>query len=117
MKRIFILLTFFSGFSFFAASAYSNCPPSLPDDNVNFCASFQQVAECHCVQSGLPKKMCQDMNTLYNRMVSVFGSLQATCRYQHDTSVQLCVDNWNCYRQGGQDSSGKLCNSTGKSCQ
>src|SRR3990167_9823649 len=99
MKRIFYLFALFWSFSAFAAplySNYSNCPQGLPDDNPEFCSSFKSVASCHCVESGLPKGMCQDVNLIYNRMISMFGSVQKACEWQHDTDTQTCVDYWSC---------------------
>lgn len=93
------------------------CDNALPTNDVNFCPSFKQVAICYCTSSGLPAGLCQNMNTLYNRLISVFGSLQRACEYQRYTSTQDCIDNWNCYRAGGVDSQGKLCSSTGSACQ
>ena len=93
------------------------CSKALPTDNLKFCASFKTVATCYCTSSGLPAGMCQDMNALYNRMIGVFGTLQKACQYQKYTSVQDCMDNWNCYRFGGKDSTGKLCSSTQKPYQ
>lgn len=100
----------------FSLSAYS-CPSALPTDNVSFCSSFKSVATCYCTSSGLPSGMCQDMNQLYNRMVVVFGSLKKACDYQHYTTPQDCMNNWNCYRTGGVDSTGKQCSSTQRACQ
>ncbi|OGT35172.1 MAG: hypothetical protein A3F11_10985 [Gammaproteobacteria bacterium RIFCSPHIGHO2_12_FULL_37_14] len=118
MTRIFALFVcvFFCSFSSFADALHSSCPLGLPDDQSGFCSSFRTIAECHCVESGLPKGMCQDMNALYNRMISIFGSVQKACEYQHDTATQICIDDWACFRQGGKDSLGRLCSSTGRSC-
>src|SRR5689334_4606211 len=109
MKRSFILLAFFWSISAFATDFYSNCPQALPTNDANFCSSFKSVAECHCIESGLPKKMCQDVEAIYVRMISMFGSVQKACQYQHDTSTRNCIDDWNCYRTGGKDSYGNLC--------
>lgn len=95
----------------------ANCPHADPVSSGSFCASFKSVAECHCVASGLPAGMCKDMNAIYTRMLSVFGTQQKACEYQKDVPPQECMDDWNCYRLGGTDSSGNLCNNTGKSCQ
>lgn len=92
------------------------CPNALPTDNVNFCPSFKAAAKCHCTSSGLPDLMCQDMKSIYARMMSVFGTLQRACEYQHTTSTEDCINGWNCYRLGGVDSYGKLCNSNKKAC-
>ena len=97
--------------------APANCPHADPVTSSNFCTSFKSVAECHCIVSGLPQGMCKDMNAIYNRMLSVFGSQQKACEYQKDVSTQECMDDWNCYRSGGTDSKGNLCSGTGKACQ
>jgi hypothetical protein len=102
---------------FLAHAAFAGCPNALPTNDVNFCPSFRIAATCYCTASGLPAAMCQNMNALYSRMLSVFGSLQNACDYQHYTSAQDCMDNWNCYLQGGVDSRGRICNSTHKACQ
>ena len=103
--------------SFATSQQISRCPQALPDNHSGFCASFKSVAECHCTESGLPKGMCQNMNSLYDRMISMFGSLQKACAYQHDTTTQACIDDWNCYRIGNADSGGNLCSGTGHACQ
>ena len=100
----------------FSISTFA-CSTALPTDDVNFCSSFKSVATCYCTSSGLPSGMCQDMNQLYNRMVIVFGSLKKACDYQHYTNAQDCMNNWNCYLNGGIDSAGKSCSSTQMACQ
>ncbi|MDR3491213.1 MAG: hypothetical protein P4M12_04115 [Gammaproteobacteria bacterium] len=92
------------------------CGQALPVTNPSFCSSFQVVAQCHCTASGLPAGMCNDMNLLYQRMISMFGSIQRACEYQHDTSIQNCINDWSCYRNGGTDNVGGLCSSTGRAC-
>lgn len=116
MKWIFALFLSFLSFSSFAAPLYSNCPQALPTNNSGFCASFKSVAACHCKESGLPDGTCQNMQTVYQLMIARFGSIKKACEYQHDTSTQVCVDDWKCYRNGGKDSQGNLCSSTGKVC-
>ena len=111
IKRIIVVLMYF-----FSMSAFS-CSNALPTNDVNFCPSFKSVATCYCTSSGLPAGMCQDMNALYNRMISVFGTLRKACEYQHYTSTQDCIDNWNCYRLGGIDSRGRLCSSNQQACK
>jgi len=115
IKSIVFLLLSLLSFSCFAAA--SSCSQAVPTNDPRFCPSFKSVAECHCTASGLPKGMCQDMNLLYDRMISIFGTLRKACEYQHDTDTQTCMDDWNCYRSGGKDSQGRLCSSTGKACQ
>jgi hypothetical protein len=112
IRRIFAVLL-----CFFSLSAFAACTNAVPTDNPAFCASFKTTAICYCTASGLPPMMCQDMNMLYARLVSVFGSLQKACEYQRYTSPQDCMDNWNCYRLGGVDSRGRICSSTRLACQ
>ncbi len=112
MRKFFAVLL-----CFFSVSVFATCNTALPTDNPGFCASFKPVASCHCIASGLPAVMCQDMNILYARMVSVFGSLRKACEYQKYTTTQDCMDNWNCYRSGGIDSRGRICSSTHNACQ
>lgn len=118
MKRIFILLVCGFNSTVLFASTPLLCPQAVPDDKPGFCASFKSVAECHCEEMGIPKGMCQkmSMNDIYNQMISMFGSQQKACQYQHDTSFQTCMDDWNCYRLGGTDSQHRLCNATGSHC-
>lgn len=111
MRRILVALMFVFSTSTFA------CTNAVPTDNPAFCASFKTAATCYCIASGLPAVMCQDMNMLYARLISVFGSLQKACEYQKYTSTQDCMDNWNCYRFGGIDSRGRVCSSTRRACQ
>jgi len=92
------------------------CPQAAPTTSPNFCSSFKAVAECHCAAS-LPKSMCADMQQLYKRMMAMFGSVEKACKFQHNTSTQNCIDDWNCYRNGGQSSDGALCSGTGNACQ
>lgn len=92
------------------------CQGALPTSDANFCATMKQSAQCHCVSTGLPQSVCQDIGQLYARLISVFGTLERVCAYQHETSKQECIDDWNCYRLGGVDSHGALCSSTGAAC-
>ena len=109
-KRILAFVVCFLSMSSFA------CPPSLPTDDANFCSSFKSAAPCYCTTAGVPASMCQDMNTIYNRMMIVFGTLRRACEYQHYTSTQNCMDNWNCYRSGGVNSQGQACSATKMPC-
>ena len=106
--------------SLFSVSALA-CANALPTDNPYFCSSFKSTASCYCTSSGLPGGMCQDMKVLYSLMISRFNTIENACLYQqnqlHYTTVQDCLDNWNCYLKGGVDSRGRICNSTYKACQ
>ncbi len=101
-------------FSFTAFS--SNCPQATPADDVNFCGSFQQVAQCHCQASGLPARMCNNVPLVYKRMINTFGSIERACQFQKDTSYETCLQDWRCYQQGGLTNNGLLCNGTGLAC-
>jgi hypothetical protein len=95
--------------------AGASCPGALPTTHTDFCNSFKTCATCYC-SSRLPPVLCQDVSKIYERMISMFGSVQRACEYQKDTPTQVCVDDWNCYRSGGRDSQGGLCSSTGNAC-
>lgn len=116
MKWMFMLALSFFSLSSFAADSYLQCMQALPASAPGFCASFKAVAACHCEESGVPKPQCQNMNLIYQFMIARFGSVDRACEYQRDTSKQVCMDDWSCYRTGGKDSTGYLCSSTGKAC-
>lgn len=111
-KLIALTLCFFS-ISCFAMA--SNCPPALPTTHSDFCASFATSASCHCSNT-LPRKMCENVNQVYKLMIARYGSIENACKFQKDTTVQTCIDDWQCYRLGGKDSQNGLCSSTGKAC-
>ncbi len=123
-KILFTLLCICSTASFaFSATAIPNttssalaCGQAVATTDPGFCPSFKSIALCHCMEK-LPRGMCQDMNLLYARMIDMFKTIAKACAYQHDTSVQNCIDDWNCYRSGGRNSAGQLCSSTGNACQ
>lgn len=79
----------------------------------NFCDLFKSaVTDC----SPLPLSM----HALYAMMVTVYGTLQTACQKQasqYGSDPQTCVDQWNCYWNGGKDSHGGLCSGTGKLCE
>lgn len=100
-----------------ATFAALSCPQATSTDNPGFCPSFKSVAQCHCTATGLPSQLCQDMNSIYKRMIAMFGSVQRACEYQKDTTTQICIDDWSCYKNGGTDSQGRACSGTGLSCQ
>jgi hypothetical protein len=112
MRRILAVLMCFFSLSAFSAA----CTNAVPTNDPGFCPSFKTAAICYCIASGLPAIMCQDMNLLYARMISVFGSLRKACEYQKYTPPEDCVDNWNCYRLGDVDSRGRLCSSNKNAC-
>ena len=115
LKKLTIL--FFCFFTISSFSSMAACPSATSSNSPGFCSSFKLAAQCHCTSSGLPMGMCMDMKLLYSRMISTFGSVKRACEFQHDTSVQNCVDDWNCYRSGGKNSQNALCSSTGNVCE
>jgi hypothetical protein len=76
------------------------CGRAVPIDNPGFCADFKLKAACYCTSAGLPSAFCQNMRTLYSRMLSVYGTLEKACSNQSHTSQSDCLANWNCYRLG-----------------
>jgi len=116
MKWIAVLLLSFLSFSTFAANHDLACGQALPASDPHFCASFKSVAVCHCTESGIPAGKCQNMNNIYQLMINLYKTVENACAHQHDTSVQICIDDWKCYRNGGRDSQGRLCSSTGNAC-
>ena len=114
IKKIIALSVYLFSASTFAA--LTACPSAVSSSEPGFCSSFKLAAQCHCTNSGLPVGMCTNMQVLYSRMISTFGSVQRACEFQHDTSTQNCVDDWSCYQNGGINSQGGLCSSTGNAC-
>ena len=96
--------------------AAATCPRATASSSLDFCSSFAVAAECHCQASGLRRDMCLNHDVLYKRMIITFGSLQRACEFQHDTTAQECIDDWNCFRNGGVTSDNQLCSGTGKAC-
>lgn len=100
-----------------SCSAFASCPGASSVDSADFCPSFETAAICYCTEtSGLPSAFCSSAQSIYNQMTIFYGSLDRACDNQSYVSKQLCIDNWNCFMKGGQDSTGKSCSSTGKAC-
>jgi len=116
MRWILVVSAFFLYHSTFAADLPLTCPQALPTNDPNFCASFKSVAICHCMDSGLPASQCKSMDKIYRLMIDRFGSIQKACAWQHHTTTQICIDDWECFRSGGLDSQGRQCSDTGKAC-
>lgn len=114
MRTLFIFFICLISSSVFALPLA--CLQALPTTHPGFCASFKSVAQCHCEEK-IPGALCKDMKTLYKRMLDMFGSLQKACEYQKDTTTQICIDDWNCYLNGGRNSQGGLCSNTGAKCE
>lgn len=92
------------------------CSQALPVDEPGFCQSFANAARCYCQSQGLPAKMCANVKLIYNRMISTFGSIDKACRYQKENSYQTCLDDWQCFLNGGVLADGRVCSGTGQSC-
>ena len=114
-KAIMLMMCLFSFASF--ATTLGSCPPATETNTQGFCHSFKVAAQCHCTSSGIPRGMCMNMKSLYDRMVSIFGSVRRACEYQRDTNTQNCIDSWTCYRSGGYTSQNTLCNGNGNACE
>lgn len=115
MDRKIAIISLFSVICF--NTTFAACPQAIPTNTPGFCSSFKVIAQCHCTSSGIPKGMCMNMHSLYDRMIGMFGSVRRACEYQRDTSVQNCIDDWNCYRLGGVNSNNELCSGTGSACE
>lgn len=113
MKKIITLVLALVSFTSFSMT--SSCPAALPTTAPDFCSSFVTAATCYCANN-LPKKMCSNINQVYDRMIALFGTIERACKFQTETSTQTCIDDWHCYLKGGQDSQGGLCSGVGKAC-
>lgn len=102
LRKIILLGCFLSPISY-----AGSCPQAVAIDDPGFCQSFAQVAQCHCQSSGLPARMCNNVQLVYQRMISTFGSIERACNYQKDTSYQNCIADWKCYLSGGSTPEGK----------
>lgn len=110
MKKIVAILL-----STLSISSYA-CDPAVPATAANFCPSFKAAVYCYCTDVWKAGGVCADMNRVYEIMMATHGSLDRACEFQKNTTKQICLDNWNCYRKGGRDSHGGLCSSTGRAC-
>lgn len=91
------------------------CPQALPTTDFGFCESFKTAATCYCSNT-LPRKMCENINQIYQLMIARYGSIEIACKFQKETSVQICIDDWRCYKNGGVDSQGGPCSGSGRAC-
>lgn len=112
LKKILSLWFFFSVVSIQSFA----CPQALPVDDPGFCQSFSDVARCYCQSQGLPARMCSNVQLIYNRMISTFGSIDRACRYQRENTYQNCLDDWQCFLNGGVLADGRVCSGTGLPC-
>lgn len=105
------------------ASAVSNNPLltfrdnpqcSVASDNVStFCQDFKTAVQACCPLGKIP------MSTIYNLMISTYGSLAVACQanaIHYGSNAKDCEMQWNCYWNGGTDANGDLCSTTGKAC-
>ena len=111
-----ILVPFIFLFSVGSSTASFACPMATPTNSPEFCNSFKTAAQCYCSNSGLPVRMCQDMNIIYQRMLAVFRDVTKACEFQTQTTPQNCMDSWHCYREGGLNANNEPCNGTGAAC-
>jgi len=83
------------------------------DSDPQFCVNFKTA-----VQGCSPIKNLS-MQKIYKMMVAVYGSLQNACAKnaaKYGGTAQTCIDQWNCYWNGGQDSVGNTCDGNGVRC-
>lgn len=79
----------------------------------NFCALFKNAVTTCSPIPGL------SMQRIYSLMIAVYGNLNNACLKnagKYGGGVQACIDQWNCYWNGGSDSQGALCSGTGTRC-
>lgn len=113
IKKIFVTTLLCLSSTIFA------CDKAVPTTNPNFCSSFTSVAYCHCMQNIHSSIVCSNMTVLYNAMLQEYHSLESACAVaakKHEASQQECIDDWNCYWNGGRDSTGGLCSGNGQRC-
>jgi hypothetical protein len=103
------------GIFFFPFSTFS-CAKIDNFESPEFCKAFEEIARCHCTNSGLPSRLCQNVQSIYSRMISTFGSIDKACRFQKDTSQNNCIDAWKCYLQGGELGDGQACSGSRLPC-
>ena len=109
------ILCCFLFLSLFSIKSFA-CAQALPVDDPGFCQSFSDVARCYCQSQGLPARMCANVQLIYNRMISTFGSIDRACRYQKENTYQNCLDDWQCFLHGGVLPDGRVCSGTGQAC-
>jgi hypothetical protein len=125
MRKIITLFLCMLSFTCFAApknnshsqASFSSCPQAVATTDSTFCGSFKSVAYCHCMEGIGSPDACSDMNEVYQFMIDYYTTLENACHNQTDVDYQTCVDDWNCYRNGGTNSQGGLCSATGSACQ
>ncbi|MCX7122054.1 MAG: hypothetical protein NTZ67_09860 [Gammaproteobacteria bacterium] len=97
------------------------CAPVSQDDTSGFCGLFTPAVICQCdaMAGSLAPIECDTVSHIYSSMLSMYG-LQGGCTMAYEqgwaTSVKACIEQWNCYNNGGKDADGNLCSGTGKAC-
>lgn len=99
----------------FSSFAMTSCPQAFPASQPGFCETFKTSVTCFCAQT-LPQKLCENINQVYQLMIARYGSVEIACKFQRETSIQVCIDDWRCYKNGGVDSQGGPCNGSGSAC-
>ena len=125
MKMKFFSWTFIFMLFSFGAFADQNIFPShaifkgaqncavASDSDSQFCVNFKKAVQGCCPIPGL------SMQKIYNMMIAVYGSLQNACEKnaaKYGGTAQTCLDQWNCYWNGGKDSVGNSCDGDGVRC-
>lgn len=131
MKKIFLFvvsalfsMSIFAGvFPVESGIVSSQCKPNpvvTSDTKNDFCTTFSEsVASCWPPVGSHKNFTPAQMKFNYNLMVRFYGSLKAACNKSapsNGSTPQQCIDQWNCYINGGIDSQGGQCSGTKKSC-
>lgn len=87
-------------------------------ESPTFCADFRQATACHCTNVLHVPRFCQDINSIYSRMLFLHHDVKTACERQQFTklAVQDCIDHWTCYYQGGTDSQNRPCSGNKHAC-
>ncbi|MES2216989.1 MAG: hypothetical protein V4501_01115 [Pseudomonadota bacterium] len=120
VKKIMVLWLCFISCSSFAMLRHS-CPQAPATTSGDFCSGFKASGYCHCIEEGMDGAVCENMPQVYQLMMDNFhNSLAEACEFGESVEGgvprQVCIDDWNCYRNGGANSDGGSCQSTGAAC-
>lgn len=92
-------------------SSVTACPDSPSHLASNFCPGFYTAVMCNCDEH-FPAGYCEGslhVQGIYNKMIAMYGSLATACQKNDPAAPQECIDQWNCYLNGGKDAAGRNC--------
>lgn len=84
----------FSSLWFLLISCAYACNASTTPGSPDFCNSFKTATQCHCMSTFLPIEVCSNPKMVYSRMISLFKNLDTACKFQKETSPEICVKYW-----------------------